>query len=254
LDIAKMNATLTRDQFLQAPRACLHKGRFFNATLWRVTLDGEWVVKDFSRSPAFYRWIVAPLVVRHEYRIARRLKGLKGVPQAPFLIDGCAWGYRWIDGEILHLLDGTRCSEPFFVKLEQVAKRIHVRDIVHLDLRNARNVLVDAQGDPHVIDFQSALFTRWLPGWGRRYLERVDLSGVYKHWLIRDGTTLGAAREALLYWQLRRRYWWPFRGYCPPGRRALYRAEIEFLLRYRQKGARGGRSAGGTDVPPERPS
>ena len=245
-----MDVPLTRRQFLQAPKTCLHRGRRFNATLWRVSRDGEWVVKDISACPWPYRWTFGRLAMRHEYRVVSRLQGLAGVPREPFRIDGCAWGYRYIAGDILHLLDGARCGRPFFLMLEQVARGVHARGMVHLDLRNPRNVLVDAQNHPHIIDFQAALFTRRLPGALRRYLERIDLSGVYKHWLIRDGATLDAARGRILYWQLRLRHWWPFRGYRPPGRRALYQEEVAFLERCRQE--RKPRGAGvpeGGDAP-----
>jgi len=246
-----MHAPLTRELLQQVPKTCLHRGRLFNATLWRVNRDGEWVVKDISACPWPYRWTFGRLAVRHEYRVVHRLQGLAGVPRDPFRIDGCAWGYRYIDGGILHLLDSARCGRPFFLKLEQVARGVHARGIVHLDLRNARNVLVDAQDNPHIIDFQASLFTRRLPGAIRRYLERLDLSGVYKHWLIRDGATLDTARGRILLWQLRLRHWWPFRGYRLPGRRALYQEEVAFLQRCRRERER--RRGGGAPNAPAAP-
>ncbi len=243
-----MQPPLTREQLWQAPKTCLHRGRRFNATLWRTGRDGEWVVKDFAACPWLYRITLGRLAARHEYRMVLRLQGLAGVPRDPFRIDGCAWGYRHIDGGILHLLDGARCGQPFFLKLEQVARGIHALGIVHLDLRNARNILVDAQDNPHLLDFQSALPTRRLPGVIRRHLECIDLSGVYKHWLLRDGATLDTARGQILYWQLRFRHWWPFRGYRLPGRRALYQEEVAFLQRCRRERRRP-TAPGASDAP-----
>ncbi|MGI6495784.1 MAG: hypothetical protein ACOX5G_06810 [Kiritimatiellia bacterium] len=241
-----MHAPLTRELFQQLPKTCLHQGRIFNATLWRVSHDGEWVVKDVSGCPALYRWTFGRLAVRHEYRVVRRLQGLTSVPQDPFLIDGCAWGYRHVDGCALRILDGTRCGRPFFLELEQVVRGIHARGIVHLDLRNARNILVDAQGNPHIIDFQASLSTRRLPGKIRRCLERIDYSGIYKHWLSRDGATLDDERGWILYWQIRLRRLWPFHGYRLPGNRALYQYENAFLQRMKEskRGRRDGAEEG----------
>ena len=244
-----MNPVLSREQFNRLPKQMMYKGRAFNAVLWRLRLDdGDWVVKDFSSTPWWYRWTVIPLAVGHECRVVQRLQGLVGVPLDPFQIDACAWGYRLIEGDILHVQDGTRCRVDFFERLERVVQSCHQRGVVHLDLRNARNILVDAQDRPHLIDFQSALFTRLFPSGIRRRLERIDLSGVYKHWLSRDAESLGAARENVLYWQLRLRHWWPWRGYRLPGRRRLYEAETHLLERHRQRNGRTEMSASETGL------
>ncbi|MCK4378320.1 MAG: hypothetical protein KAW01_03205, partial [Deltaproteobacteria bacterium] len=42
--------------------------------------------------------------------------------------------------------------------LEKVINAIHERGVVHLDLKQKRNVLVKASGKVAVIDFQSSLF------------------------------------------------------------------------------------------------
>lgn len=229
-----MSLSLTRQELSRLPKRLLHRGRLFNATLWQVSRDGEWVVKDVSLTPWLYRWTLGRMAIGHEYQVVRHLQGLDGVPREPFRIDALAWGYRFVAGDILHLQDGTRCRADFFNDLERLARSFHECGIAHLDLRNARNVLVDPQNRPIVIDFQAAAFTRRMPGWMRRLLERIDLSGVYKHWLIRDSGTLGPERERILYWQLRMRHLWPLRGYRLPGRRRLYNEEVRFLERCRQ--------------------
>ena len=67
---------------------------------------------------------------------------------------------------------------------------------MHLDVRNGRNVLVTEQGEPVLLDFQSHVGTRWMPASLRRWAERLDLAGVYKHWEQRSPETLGEARRA----------------------------------------------------------
>jgi hypothetical protein len=80
-------------------------------------------------------------------------------------------------------------------------------------MRNGRNVLVSDQGEPVLLDFQSHVGTGWMPARLRRWAERFDLAGVYKHWERRSPETLGEARASLLARANRWRRLWPLRGY-----------------------------------------
>jgi hypothetical protein len=42
-------------------------------------------------------------------------------------------------------------------RLEQLLERMHARRVTHLDLRQRRNILIDRQGRPVIIDFQSSV-------------------------------------------------------------------------------------------------
>jgi hypothetical protein len=84
---------------------------------------------------------------------------------------------------------------------------------VHLDTRGGGNLLIRPDGRPGIIDFQAALFTRWMPGFMRRWLEDIDMSGVYKKWERWQPETLGDARRAHLERLNRWRRLWVLRGY-----------------------------------------
>ncbi|MDD5706017.1 MAG: hypothetical protein PHR35_08835 [Kiritimatiellae bacterium] len=229
-----MAPELTRQEFAAAPRELLHRGRFGNATVWRFPREGGvWVVKDFAACPWIVRWTLGVWLSGREYRALCRLRGLTGVPSGPFRLDALAFGYRYAPGQPLRGLPDGACGRDFFERLEEVVRSVHARGVVHLDLRNARNVLVGADGQPALLDFQSAINTsRWPARW-RAGLERIDLSGVYKHWLRHDPGTLGPERETTLRWQLRMRRWWRFRGYSLPGapQRPLRACERDLLAR-----------------------
>ncbi len=70
--------------------------------------------------------------------------------------------------------------------------------MVHLDLRNAHNILVGGHGTPSLLDFQSCLGTRWMPPPLRRFVEthrpRGDLQALGQAQPGHDGT--GAHRGA----------------------------------------------------------
>jgi len=63
-----------------------------------------------------------------------------------------------------------------------LVKGIHARGYVHLDTGNRGNVLVSAEGKPRLIDFASALQTRYFPSLVVRRLQGADLMGVLKLW------------------------------------------------------------------------
>jgi RIO-like serine/threonine protein kinase len=205
----------TRAQFEQARGEVLSRGRWANAVLYLHRHgDALWVVKDFRPRAFALRNTVGRFLVRREARALLRLAGLAGVAQGAFRLDAHALAYRFVPGVTLNQADlGARTPE-FFAALEQLLQQVHVRaGILHLDVRNARNVLVSERGEPILLDFQSHLSTRWLPLRARRFAERFDLAGVYKHWARRSPETLGEARIQLLAEMNRWRRLWIFRGY-----------------------------------------
>jgi hypothetical protein len=68
----------------------------------------------------------------------------------------------------------------------------------------------------------------------RNLLERIDLSGIYKHWARLAPESLGTSREKILLWQLRVRKWWRFRGYkiIMVRQRPLKEFEAKLLRKY----------------------
>lgn len=205
----------TREQFEQAPGEVFSRGRWANAVLYLHRRgDERWVVKDFRPRAFSVRNTIGRLLIRREIRALRRLAGISGVPAAAFRLDAHALAYLFVPGVPLNQADLGQRAADFFVRLEHLLTQVHaVGGIVHLDVRNGRNVLVSEQGRPVLLDFQSHLGTRWMPARLRRWAELLDLAGVYKHWERKSPETLGEARGALL---ARANWWrrlWPLRGY-----------------------------------------
>ncbi|MGH8620703.1 MAG: hypothetical protein ACRET3_01085 [Burkholderiales bacterium] len=208
-------APFTREQFEQAPPEVLSRGRWANAVLNLHRHHGErWVVKDFRPRAFAVRNTIGRLLIRREMRALRRLAGVTGVPAGAFRLDAHALAYVFVPGVPLNQADLGRRAVDFFTRLERLLGEVHaVGGIVHLDVRNGRNVLVTEQGGPVLLDFQSHVGTRWMPAPLRRWAERLDLAGVYKHWERRSPETLGESRRGLL---ARANWWrrlWPLRGY-----------------------------------------
>jgi len=198
----------------RGPLRPLSEGRWANAVLYRFESGGSlWVVKDFRPRSWLVRNVIGRVLIRREARALARLAGRSTAPRAPFRVDAHALAYRYLEGR--NLRDGRSTPGPdFFPDLERAVHDMHAAGgLVHLDLRNAGNVLVTDDGDPVLIDFQSHLRTWWMPGPLRRFVERIDLAAVYKHWANRSPATLGPERAAALERMNRLRPLWALRGY-----------------------------------------
>ncbi len=201
----------------------LHKGRLANADLFRFKKDGVfWVVKDFSQCLLPVQKIIGPLMVRREYRSLVHLQGIEGIPESPFMLDRYALCYRFIPGKTLRFVEARSLTSDFFHALESLVLNIHERNIVHLDVRNRRNILVSDAGRPALIDFQSSFHLMHVPKPLHGLLKDIDLSGVYKNWNMLRPDLLDEERRHHLSAMNRKRNYWIFKGY-PLGLRRIRR-------------------------------
>jgi RIO-like serine/threonine protein kinase len=204
-----------RAELEQGPKRRLSEGRWANAVLYRCEHRGSsWVVKDFASRSWLVRNSIGRFLVRREVGWLRRVDGLPGAPQGAFRIDAHALAYRFVPGTSLRLTAASALVPGFFPELEASLQVLHERArLVHLDLRNAHNILVTDDGHPALLDFQSCLSTRWMPARLRRFLERIDRAAIYKHWARKSPATLGPERTSALARMNRLRPLWVLRGY-----------------------------------------
>jgi hypothetical protein len=203
-----------RAEFEREPGPILNQGRWANAVVHVFIKDGtRWVVKDFRPRSLLVRETVGAVLIARELAGLRRVAGIPGVPEDAFRLDRHALAYRYREGTPMAQIGGGLLSPSFYARFEALLRAVHARGLVHLDVRNARNTLVDERGDPMLLDFQSHLGTTWLPRRARRALEDFDLSGVYKHWAGSQPDSLGEERWALLNRMNRWRRLWILRGY-----------------------------------------
>ena len=211
----------------------LHKGGPCNACVYRVEDDGgaAHIEKDFRRSPWLVRNTAGRFLVWREDWILRRLEKTGIVPGgvqklSPYCLreDFCP-GFALRDSDTgvyagnvfdptkVHGVPVEMLREPvpraFFETLEAGVKAVHAARFVHLDLHNSRNIMVGPNWKPTLIDWQSALATRWMPPPLRRALERIDLAGVYKLWnKFRPGELSPDRMKFLHRSQFIRRHFW----------------------------------------------
>jgi hypothetical protein len=218
-------AAFGRAQLALAERELLRDGRFANARVERVRIDGvDWIFKDFAARSFVVRHSIGRFLLGREVRALRRLEGIQGVPSQAFRVDGMSMAARFVPGRTLARVEAAQVSTEYLVALEALLGQLHARRLVHLDTRGGGNLLMMPDGAPGIIDFQAALSTRWMPRVVRTWFEDMDLSGVYKKWQAWQPETLGAQRLASYERLNRWRRWWFLRGYFglrkkhpPPG-------------------------------------
>jgi hypothetical protein len=213
--------TFSREDLERGVRRPLSEGRWANAVLYLFEHDDVvWVVKDFRTRSWLVRNLIGRLLVRREAAGLRKLAGVPGTPQRAFRVDAFALAYRFVPGRGLRRFPVASLSPEFFPALERSVSELHTRArIVHLDLRNADNILVTEAGEPMLLDFQSHIGLRWMPAPLRRFAERVDRAAIYKHWARRLPATLGPERSAVLARINELRPLWALRGYIGSPRR-----------------------------------
>jgi predicted Ser/Thr protein kinase len=210
-----LSLTFDRAALDSGSKEVLRDGRWANARVYRFNFDGaEWVVKDFAPRSFWVRNTLGRLLLRRELRTLQRLAGIDGVPGDAFRVDSHAIAARFIPGVTLGNVAAEQLNAPFFAALERLLQQVHARGIVHLDTRGTGNMLMTPAGRPALIDFQASLGTRWMPVSWRRWLDDLDMTGVYKKWLQHDPESMGPERRALYEHMTRRRRLWVARGYA----------------------------------------
>jgi len=144
--------------------------------------DGEFVVKDCAPMHPIVRAIFGRRVKNRELAIYRRLEGASGVPRFLGQIDPDSFAIEYVEGQTLARHLETNLLDRALNDLGGVVHGLHARRVVHLDLKQKRNVLVRSDGSVAIIDFESAMhFSRGI--FGRAafgFLAKRDLAGVVK--------------------------------------------------------------------------
>jgi serine/threonine protein kinase len=128
-------------------------------------------------------------------------------------MDSYALGYLYQPGRTLRRINSFDIPADFFHNLEKLVCRMHERNVVHLDIRNRRNILLRPNGKPGLLDFQSCLDLRHVPKGFGRILKEIDLSGVYKTWYKLRPDLMDPCRIGILKNIERRRFLWMLKGY-----------------------------------------
>lgn len=158
-------------------RVLRDKGGFLSPVVSLVTHEGRpAVLKDYRSKNALTRSLLAPLLVRREFGILKHLEGIPGIPRAWRVVEGRALLLEYVDGRTIGKFKSGDLPDSAYEKLCGTVRAMHQRGVVHLDLRQKKNIVV-ADGRPWLIDFANALRVR---GKIAATLKAVDESALLK--------------------------------------------------------------------------
>jgi len=184
-------------------RVLRDKGGFLSPVVSVVDHQGRpAILKDYRPKNAVTRGLLAPRLVRREFDVLRHLEGIPGIPRALATVEKRAILMEYIEGLTLNKFKAGELPDRVFERLAETVHAMHRRGVVHLDLRQRKNVLV-AGDRPYVIDFANALRGRLAAR-----LTAVDESALLK-WKLRNWPHLmtDADREALKQHRFLRKFW-----------------------------------------------
>ena len=182
-------AGLERRDLAGRTREILHRGNWANPDVLLVELrDGQHVVvKDYEPRSRIIRAVYGRWLTRREARAYRLLAGSPGVPSLLGLLDPLALVIEYRPGVRMTRDLAGKLPETFIDELRSAVRAMHLRGIVHLDLRHRSNVLADPQGHPVLIDFGSSVYFRpggLLSKTLAPILARIDWGAIRK-WQVR---------------------------------------------------------------------
>ncbi len=194
-------------------RRLLGKQGPFRATVRLLDREGrKWVAKDYRGCTPLYRWTVGRLILAREVRALTRLAGIMGIPRIEARAGTWILVMTRFKGLDLGKTPRVEQTPEFFDHLLAIVREMHARGVLHLDLRQRRNILLQPDGRPAVLDFGAAVCAR-PGGWRMRRFAPIDVSGVLKYKHRAQPGSLSKVEAATLARAERRRKWWPFRDW-----------------------------------------
>ncbi len=186
---AGLASQLARRDLASRTLKILHRGNWANPDVLLVKLRNgrRVVVKDYGPRSLFVKAWYGRWVTGREAKAYRILTGLPGVPSFVGRLDPLALAIEYRPGTRMSRDLAGRLPEAFMDELRAAVRDMHLRGILHLDLRHRSNVLADPEGHPVLIDFGSALFFKpggLLSRTLAPMLARIDWGAVRK-WEVR---------------------------------------------------------------------
>lgn len=143
-----------------------------------------YVLKDYD---ACSRWFAVCVGTSLAWREANSLKKLDALPGIPQLIAKPTPRSLLME----YIPDTNRAKKmpehinaEFFDKLSALVVSMHDAGVAHGDLRRSSNILADASGNPHLVDFVSCVYegAAWnlLARWIFKQVKRADRNAVIK--------------------------------------------------------------------------
>lgn len=141
----------TREQLHACAQHYFKKGGATEPEVALVEHDGtRAIIKDYGRTPGWFGYWIAPILIWREASALKRLDDLDGVPRLLRQIDRRALIMEYLPAQPWAQVQPADVS---YARLADLIDAMHARGVAHCDLRAPSNILVDDQGQPQIVDF-----------------------------------------------------------------------------------------------------
>jgi serine/threonine protein kinase len=149
---------LSRNVLLGKKKQSFKVAQNTRADVSLIDLDGKQVIyKDYTDSSKGFSLLLAPFLVYRETKALRQLQGVKGIPGLVSKVDSRSFLMEFVPAQRIRFVYMDLDWSAFIPKTEDLVQQLHARGVIHGDLRNATNILVDRDHNPVFVDFVSAV-------------------------------------------------------------------------------------------------
>jgi len=112
-------------------------------------------------------------MLRREYAAYERVAGIPGIPRCFGLQEDGSLVLEYVAGEAYReTVPALKNRERFFRQLKEQILALHGSGVAHADLKRRGNILISPNGEPILLDFESAVLLKPGGGWWNRFLFR----------------------------------------------------------------------------------
>jgi serine/threonine protein kinase len=120
-------------------------------------------------------------LLRHEFRVYEKLKGMDAVPVCYGMANNEFLVIEFIDGHTIRQNQPDSGSE-YYIKLLAAIKEMHHRKVAHFDLKRSENLLITENNEPKLIDFGVSIIRKNGFHWLNQYLYKMAAQFDYNAW------------------------------------------------------------------------
>lgn len=121
-------------------------------------------------------------LLRHEYRIYKKLTGMSSVPICYGMANNEFLVLEFVNGQTMREVRPDIAS-GFYEKLFSAIEEMHQRNVGHFDLKRKENLLVTADNNPKIIDFGVSIYNKGGLHWISALLFKMAKQFDYNAWI-----------------------------------------------------------------------
>jgi serine/threonine protein kinase len=154
------------------------------ASVKLVRFGGELaVLKDYRDCSPPMR-VVGRWLISREMKAVSRLSGVEGIPRCLGRPDPYCFLIQHIEGKSVFDLRREDMPPDLLDRLRRLVDQVHSRGVVHCDMKHPDNLIISPAGQPHLVDWGTALLRpprfNFIGRWIYSIFESDDIKAIHK--------------------------------------------------------------------------